>query len=97
MSTNASRYYVTNGMVYDPSDRLVARIPGPVDRATSAGLDVVNEINRLRDEARKEHAVGMRWTCEQAGHPKQLPDDVMCICETWARHIEAGAVYVDCT
>lgn len=50
----------------------------------------------MRAEARKEHADGMRWTCEQAGHPKQLPDDVMCICETWGRHVEAGAVVVDC-
>jgi hypothetical protein len=44
----------------------------------------------------KEYADGMRWTCEQAGHPKQEPDDVMCICETWSRHVEAGAVVIGC-
>lgn len=42
------------------------------------------------------NAEGMRWTCEQAGHPNQLPDDVTCICGTWAHHIEAGAVVVGC-
>lgn len=46
--------------------------------------------------ANREYAEGMRWTCEQAGHPKQKPDDAMCICETWGRHVEAGAVVVDC-
>lgn len=42
------------------------------------------------------NAEGMRWTCEQAGHPKQEPDDAACICETWAHHIKAGAVVVGC-
>lgn len=43
-------YYVTNGMVYDPAGLLVARIPGRVDLATSAGLDVVRELERQRAE-----------------------------------------------
>lgn len=49
---------------------------------------------RLRGRVLEAAAESMRWTCEQAGHPKQHPDDLVCICAMWADHIEAGAVEV---
>lgn len=51
---------------------------------------------RLRGRVLASAAESMRWTCEQAGHPKQGPDDVVCICARWARHLETGGVEVPC-
>lgn len=48
----------------------------------------------LRGRVRRTEADIMRWTCEQAGHPRQHLDDANCICGTWARHIEADAVLI---
>lgn len=50
----------------------------------------------MPETTRSAYADGMRWTCEQAGHPRQKPDDGACICGTWARHVEAGALVIDC-
>lgn len=48
----------------------------------------------LRGHADAVAAESMRWTCAQAGHPRQHPDDLACICGTWAHHVDRGHVEV---
>lgn len=49
----------------------------------------------LRGRMGRAYADGMRWACTQAGHPRQQPGDLACICETWARWVELGFLRVD--